>query len=82
MIRTQIQLTPEQARALRRLAAKKGKPVAELIRLSVDKLLQSEMVIDPAIQRKNALAAAGRLSGGPKDLSTEHDHYLAEAIEQ
>ena len=36
MIRTQIQLTNEQARALKQLAAKEGKSVAELIRVSVD----------------------------------------------
>ena len=41
MIRTQIQITPEQARALKRLAAKEGKSVAELIRISLDSMLQA-----------------------------------------
>ncbi len=40
MIRTQIQLSEEQARTLKKLAAKEGKSVAELIRASVDILLE------------------------------------------
>lgn len=81
MIRTQIQLTPEQARALKRLAAKEGKSVAELIRRSVDNLLQTSDTLDQAARRARALAAAGRLSG-PIDLATRHDEYLADAFQQ
>lgn len=36
MVRTQVQLTAEQVRALRRMAAREGVSVAELIRRSVD----------------------------------------------
>jgi hypothetical protein len=82
MIRTQIQLTPEQARALKKLAAKEGKPVAELIRLSVDTLLSSKGIVDPDEQRKRAMAAAGKLQGGPQDISIEHDRYLTQAFEE
>lgn len=82
MFRTQIQLTEEQARALKRLAAKKGASVSELIRQSVDHLLQSAAMVDPKDQRLRAIAAAGKLRNGPPDLSLEHDKYLAEAIEQ
>ena len=81
MFRTQIQLTPEQARALKRLATREGKSVAELIRLSVDAMLRSGGVFDPDAQRKKALAAAGKLHGGPEDLSIDHDRYLAESFE-
>ena len=79
MFRTQIQLTHEQARALKRLAAKEGKSVAELIRLSVDAMLRSGGVNDPLEQRLKALAAAGKLRDGPEDLSAGHDRYLLEA---
>jgi hypothetical protein len=82
MFRTQIQLTPEQARALKRLATREGKSVAELIRLSVDAMLRSNAIIDPQAQRQKAIAAAGRLHGGPEDLSVEHDRYLAEAFDK
>jgi hypothetical protein len=81
MLRTQIQLTPEQARALKRLATREGKSVAELIRLSVDAMLRSGGLIDPDLQRQKAIAAAGKLYGGPEDLSTEHDRYLEESFE-
>jgi hypothetical protein len=81
MFRTQIQLTPEQARALKRLATREGKSVAELIRLSVDAMLRSNGIVDPDAQRQKAIAAAGKLQGGPTDLSVEHDRYLAETFD-
>lgn len=81
MIRTQIQITPEQARALKRLAAREGKSVAELIRISVDDLLQAGGIKDEANLRRKARTAAGKLSG-PSDLAEKHDEYLAEANSQ
>jgi len=81
MIRTQIQITPEQARALKRLAAKEGKSVAELIRISVDDMLRAGGIQDHQGLRRKASAAAGKLNG-PKDLAEKHDNYLAEALEQ
>jgi len=79
MIRTQIQITDEQARSLKRLAAKEGKSVAELIRISVDNLLRTGGAQDPSIVRQKALAAAGKLSG-PQNLAEDHDTYLPEAL--
>ena len=81
MIRTQIQITSEQARALKRLAAKEGKSVAELIRISLDDMLRAGGIKDQAELRRKARAAAGRLNG-PKNLAERHDEYLAEAIDQ
>jgi len=80
MIRTQIQITPEQARALKRLAAKEGKSVAELIRISLDSMLRAGGLRDQDSLRQRALAAAGKLNG-PADLAAKHDDYLAEAME-
>jgi hypothetical protein len=82
MFRTQIQLTEEQANALKRLAVKKGSSVSELIRQSVDILLQTSALIDPREQRMKAIEAAGKLHGGPRDLSINHDQYLAEAVKK
>jgi len=82
MYRTQIQLTTEQAQSLKQLAVREGKSVAELIRVSVDAMLRSNGVRDPGDQRRKAIAAAGKLHGGPQDLAAEHDRYLAEALEQ
>jgi 16S rRNA U516 pseudouridylate synthase RsuA-like enzyme len=79
MIRTQIQITDAQARSLKRLAAKEGKSVAELIRISVDNLLRAGGTQDLKIVRQKALDAAGKLSG-PQNLAQDHDAYLAEAL--
>lgn len=79
MVRTQIQLTEEQTRALKRMSAKQGKSMAELIRMSVDDLIRRGGGTDPAEIRQRALQAAGKLNG-PSDLSTNHDQYLVEAF--
>ena len=81
MIRTQIQITSEQARALKRLAAREGKSVAELIRISVDSMLRAGGIKDQDDLRRRAAAAAGKLNG-PENLATNHDDYLAEALGQ
>jgi urease gamma subunit len=81
MIRTQIQLTEEQSEALKQLAAREGKTVAELIRLGVDLLIHSERVIDSEELRRRALAVAGMFHSGDEDLSTNHDRYASEAFE-
>jgi predicted transcriptional regulator len=81
MIRTQIQLTPEQARALKRLAAKEGKSVAELIRQSIDTMLQTGGLRNQKNLRQKAVEAAGKFHG-PEDLAEKHDAYLAEALER
>jgi 16S rRNA U516 pseudouridylate synthase RsuA-like enzyme len=81
MIRIQIQLTSGQARSLKRLAAKEGKSVAELIRASVDHLLQSGGLQGQELIRRKALAAAGQLIG-PGNLAEDHDQFMVEASEQ
>ncbi len=81
MIRTQIQITPEQARALKRLATKEGKSVAELIRNTIDDMLRVGGIKNwEGLQRK-ASAAAGKLNG-PNNLAERHDDYVAEAMDQ
>ena len=79
MIRTQIQLTPEQAHALRSMAAREGKSVAELIRLSIDAMLRAGRIKDQDELRSKALAAAGKFNG-PEDLAVRHDDYLAKIV--
>ena len=79
MIRTQIQLTEEQARRLKALAAERSTSVAELIRQGVDDLLQRAAGPDMEEIRRRAIAVAGRFHSGRSDISTNHDEYLAEA---
>lgn len=80
MIRTQIQLTEAQARALKRLAAERRVSIAELIRQSIDRLVLSAGP-DADTKRQRAIAAAGRFHSGCSDLSAKHDQHLAEAYD-
>ncbi|HHY95521.1 MAG TPA: ribbon-helix-helix protein, CopG family [Firmicutes bacterium] len=79
MIRTQVQLEEEQARALRLLAAARNVPVAELVRQAVDRYIRGAGMVDMAEVRKKAAAAAGRFRSGCRDVGRNHDEYLAEA---
>jgi hypothetical protein len=78
MVRTQIQLTEEQAEALKRLATKRRISVAELIRQGVETLIRSVGTVSPEERRQRAIAIAGRFRSGQSDLSTKHDEYLGE----
>jgi hypothetical protein len=79
MVRTQIQLTEEQARALKTLAAEQRVSVAELIRQSVDQLIRNSDKMSDAERRKRAMAVVGMFHSGQHDISTRHDDYLAES---
>jgi len=79
MIRTQIQLTEEQARRLRAWAAQRGVSLAELIREGVDAITWSAQGTDAQTRQQRAIAVAGRFRSGRTDVSAEHDQHLAEA---
>ena len=79
MIRIQVRLTPGQRRALRDVAKKEGKSVAELIRSSVDAMLRASKTAEQKIKQEKAISAAGKLHDGAVDLSTHHDRYLADS---
>ncbi len=81
MVRTQVQLTDEQARRLRRLAAEQEISLAELVRRGVDLVAGSAGGADPAERRRRALAAAGKFRSGRRDLARRHDDRLAEAYQ-
>ncbi len=81
MIRTHVQLTEEQARALKALATARQSSVADLIRQSIDHLIQQPGGVDDVEKRQRAIAAAGRFHSGRSDVSIEHDQYLTEAYQ-
>jgi hypothetical protein len=81
MVRTQIQLTEEQARDLRRVAQARGCSLAALIRQGVDIIVKSDGSPSDEEVRVRAIALAGRFRSGVKDLSKRHDDHLAEAFE-
>ncbi|MDT8367278.1 MAG: CopG family transcriptional regulator [bacterium] len=82
MVRTQIQLTEEQARALKRLAHSQHVSIAELIRGAVNDLIRKDVAPDFEEKRERALSIAGRFSSGQHDISEKHDRYIVEAIQE
>jgi hypothetical protein len=80
MRRTQIQLTEDQVKALKKIASKKQVSLAELIRQGVNTLIRSSGEIPSEELKRRAIAAAGRFRSGKKDISTKHDEYLTEAF--
>ncbi|HUI58553.1 MAG TPA: CopG family transcriptional regulator [Bryobacteraceae bacterium] len=80
MVRTQVQLTDGQLKALRNAAAETGRSVAELIRQGVDQYLagRSELGREERIER--AIRVAGQFSSGLSDVGTKHDKHLTEAF--
>jgi hypothetical protein len=80
MVRTQVQLTEEQMRALRQEARASGKSIAELIRLGVDRYLEGRNEIGREERINRAIRVAGRFSSGLSDVSAKHDEHLGEAF--
>jgi hypothetical protein len=78
MVRTQIQLTEEQAEKLKTAAARRGISMAALIRQGIDAFLaqHSEPSTEEIYQR--AARAAGAHHSGTRDTASRHDDYLAE----
>lgn len=79
MVRTQIQITEEQAAGLRAISVARHQSVAALIRLSIESFLQSEAA---GRKRERAKSAAGRYSSAVPDIGAEHDKYLAKSLGQ
>lgn len=80
MVRTQIQLTEEQARAVRELAQREGRSMADLVRESLDARLRQRTVVDRKALKGRARAVAGRFRSGVTDLGAHHDRYAAESF--
>jgi 16S rRNA U516 pseudouridylate synthase RsuA-like enzyme len=80
MVRMQVQLTEDQARALKTMAAEQGVSVAELIRRGVDLQLKARVVVgrDHLQRLKERIHAS---HSGIADLAEGHDRHLAEAYD-
>jgi hypothetical protein len=78
MVRTQIQLTKNQSKALKAAAASSGVSMAELIRQAVDALLAKDTRASEEDSRARALGASGRFHSGLTDASMNHDSLLSE----
>ena len=80
MFRTQIRLTDEQVRRVKRIAAERQVSMATVIREGVDLLMRSAETAatdDERIER--AISVAGQFRSGGGDGATKHDLYLQEA---
>ena len=80
-MRTQIQLTEAQARALRSQARLQQRSMADLARESVSEYLGRRRAVDRDETARRALALAGWFRSGCRDLAADHDQFLAEAFD-
>lgn len=78
MYRTQVQLTEEQARALKERAARQGVSMAHLVREAVERFLERSGGIGAEERKRRAAEAAGRFRSGAQDVAEQHDRYLSE----
>ncbi|MDQ3426959.1 MAG: ribbon-helix-helix protein, CopG family [Gemmatimonadota bacterium] len=81
-MRSQIQLTEDQHRRLKRWARKLGISMAEAIRRCVaDRLAAEEEAPTRTALVREALGAAGAYAdpSGPADIARRHDEVLADA---
>ncbi|MBW1789925.1 MAG: CopG family transcriptional regulator [Deltaproteobacteria bacterium] len=80
MVRTQIQLTEEQARMLRELSVSGRESVASIIRRAIDQFLV-EGKPDRTVLYRRAGSVVGKYRTDASDISVEHDRYLDEAFD-
>jgi hypothetical protein len=81
MIRTIVQLTEEQHRALKEMAAEYHVSVSELVRQGVDQLTRTKKPLisqEEKIRRALAVIGIAHDRCGATDVSINHDKYLAE----
>ena len=81
MIRTQVQLTEEQARALKARARAEERSVSELVRECVAEYLSRRRTPDIQELAERARGLKGRFRSGHPDLAEAHDRYLDDAFD-
>ena len=81
MVRTQIQLTEQQSRELKRLATAQGLSMAELIRQSVDQFIQTNAETTGQEKLLKLKEIAGKYTTDITDLAENHDDYLDDIYE-
>lgn len=80
MIRTQVQLSEEQAARLKRRAAVAERSMADLIREAVDLLLARSPERTRGEQMRRVASAFGKFASGTRDLATAHDRHFTDAV--
>lgn len=82
MAQTQIELTDEQITALEKLAKEQNMSLPQLIQNNIKKLIEESVPQYTPDQKKRALSIVGKFESRQNDLSTNHDKYFAETIDQ
>lgn len=77
MVRTQIQLTEEQAAQLKELAHASNESIAAIIRKALDQFLRAQQP-DNRRDYRRAAAIIGKYEAGRPDIAGNHDRYLEE----
>ena len=77
MVRTQIQLTDEQASLLKEMAHESNESIAGIIRKALDQFLLKQRPNRRTLYRQ-ALGSVGKYKAGAHDISIQHDRYLEE----
>jgi Arc/MetJ-type ribon-helix-helix transcriptional regulator len=80
VVRTQVQLTEQQAEQLRRLSAQQQRLMADLIREALDDLLKRQDSSARQDRMRRATRAFGRFRSGTGDLARRHDAHFADAV--
>ncbi len=81
MVRTQVQLTEGQARALKALARSEERSMADLVRECVAEYLARRRGTDVRELARRARNLKGRFRSGCPDLAEAHDRYLDDAFD-
>jgi len=82
MVRTQIQLSEEEAVAVKRLARERSVSMAAVIRAAVDQYVQRESGESLDERWQLSLAAVGGFRSGGANLSQTHDDEFAAAASE
>lgn len=81
MIRTQIQLTEQQMRSLRRAARAQGVSVAEIVRRLIERGIAEELPDRRALyERASRSVGTFHDHEDARDVSERHDDYLGKAF--
>jgi hypothetical protein len=70
LVRMHIRLTEEQVGKVRKIAARRGVPMAKVIRDAVEGAIVSDD------RRERALDIVGKFRSGRRDVSKRHDAHL------
>lgn len=80
-VRTQVQLTEEQARALKARARDEERSMADLVRESVSEYLARRPAQDLSDLLRRARALTGQFHSGIPGVAEDHDRHLDEAYD-